>query len=90
MKDKFGSHYPSLSTPGENHFPVIIGTSFDTASRALYVGTGGTIVIRTVNDDDAAYVNVANGTILPIRAKVVLDSDGNGTSTDASDIVGIY
>lgn len=52
--------------------------------RALYVGTGGTVKVK--NDAGAAveFVNVADGTVLPVATRFVLS-----TGTTASDIVAL-
>lgn len=59
-------------------------TNFDAPCRALYVGTGGTIV-AIVAGVAITFVGVGTGTILPIRATRV-----NNTSTTASNIVALY
>jgi hypothetical protein len=56
------------------------------ATKALYVGTGGTIVLRAVDDDsDTTFANVADGAILDVRV-VAIRSNG----TTASNIVGFF
>ncbi|WP_247657740.1 spike base protein, RCAP_Rcc01079 family [Aquabacter sp. L1I39] len=55
------------------------------ATRALYVGTGGDLVV--IGKDDSASVtlkNVPSGTILPLRVKRV------AAATTATDILGLY
>jgi len=57
-------------------------TVFD-SPQAIYVGTGGDIALRLIGDSTTVtYVNVADGTFLPVLADKVLS-----TGTTASDIV---
>ena len=53
-------------------------------SRAIYVGTGGTVVAITMADTEVSFVNVPDGTTLPIRAKRI-----KSTGTTASNIVAL-
>jgi hypothetical protein len=51
----------------------------------LYVGTGGTVVLRCKDDtSDRTYLNVASGSYLYVRAEMVK------TATSASGIVAEY
>jgi hypothetical protein len=52
--------------------------------RALYVGTGGDVKVRSLIDQDITFKNVASGTILPVMCKRVFT-----TGTTASNIVGL-
>lgn len=58
-------------------------------TRALYVGTGGTLVVVMADADTTSttvtYTNVANGAILPIQVSKVYS-----TSTTASNILALY
>lgn len=62
--------------------------NFTMEARALYVGTGGNVVLVAYdqNGQKAAvtFSNVPDGTILPVRASRV-----NSTSTTASNIVAL-
>ena len=53
---------------------------------ALYIGTGGNLVVR-LRDDDAnvTFNNISNGTFLPICTKIILS-----TNTTCSNILGLY
>lgn len=56
------------------------------ACRGLYVGTGGTIVMRGVGDTaDTTWRNVPNGALLPFRAQYV-----RATGTTAQDMLALY
>lgn len=53
--------------------------------RAIYVGTGGDLKVEMINQDIVTFVNVPDGTLLPIQVKKVFDTD-----TDAEDLLGLY
>lgn len=53
-------------------------------TKALYVGTGGDVVLKGVNGADVTFANVPDAAILPVRASHV-----RATGTTASDIVGL-
>lgn len=54
--------------------------------KAIYVGTGGTIVMKLVGDTaSTTWTNVPDGALLPVRPSVIL-----ATGTTASDIIAIY
>lgn len=52
---------------------------------AIYVGTGGDVVVVQQDDDTYTLVAAISGTILPVRAKRV-----NQTNTTASDLVALF
>lgn len=58
-------------------------TVFRLMAAALYVGTGGSVVVRTRGGSDVTFANVPDGTILPIRCDMVK------ASTGASNIVAL-
>jgi hypothetical protein len=51
---------------------------------ALYVGTGGTVVIKDAKGTTITFTNVPNGSILPVACSQV-----RSTSTTASGFVGL-
>jgi len=53
-------------------------------SRALYIGTAGTLKVRMLSGKDVTFAAVAAG-LLPIRCTKVYD-----TGTDADDIVALW
>lgn len=57
--------------------------SFD--ARALYIGTGGNVVVVFPDNSTVTFSNVPTGSILPVIAKRV-----NSTSTTATNIVALY
>ena len=54
-------------------------------TKALFIGTGGNIVVLAEDDTVAVTLKVTDGQILPVRAKRVLE-----TNTTATGIVGLY
>ena len=53
--------------------------------NVLYVGTGGTLKVRTAAGDDITFVNIANGTFLPVQVVRVF-----ATGTGASNIIALW
>lgn len=77
-----GSDYASGNpAPATRHAAVTPGTAFGQA-RALYVGTGGSVVVRDLDGTDVTYANVSNGQVLDIQCKMVVSA-----GTTASNIV---
>lgn len=54
-------------------------------TKALFIGTGGNIVVLAEDDTVAVTLKVTDGQILPVRARRVLE-----TNTTATGIVGMY
>lgn len=52
-------------------------------AEALYVGTGGTVVVTTRKGNEATFTNVPSGSVLPIACTQVK------AATTASGIVGL-
>jgi len=86
-QDNYDTHADSEFAPSRNPLTV---TPHDTNElpiipKALYVGTGGTVVLRGVDSAaDVTFVNVADGQVLDVRPHYV-----RATGTTASDIVGL-
>lgn len=59
-------------------------TNFTNVARAIYVGTGGNVVLVTQMGTVLTFANVPAGTTLGVRAKRV-----NSTSTTASNLIGL-
>lgn len=77
------------SSPARNSYTV---TPHDTneigdfVPKAIYVGTGGTIVMQLDGDTaSSTFTNVPDGALMPFRARIIL-----ATGTTASDIVAVY
>ena len=67
--EDFGALTPSDSTQGF-------------AIRGVFVGTGGDIAVKNLNDETITFKNVADGTYLPVVTETVLS-----TGTTATDLV---
>jgi hypothetical protein len=78
MADAFSGVMDSVSSPATRAVAVMphdVNALAD-IPKALFVGTGGTVVARGIGGGpDAAFKNLAAGTILPLRAQFVR---GNG------------
>lgn len=69
----------TVSTHNTNPLP-------DGAAKALFVGTGGDVKLRAVDDEtDTTLKNVPSGSILPVRALYI-----RTTGTSAADMVALY
>lgn len=85
--DPFGTASDSLIAPARIAFAITPDDAVDlpSATRAIYVGTGGDLAIQSVGSDEVVILrNVASGTILPIRVGAVRNAD-----TTATDLVGL-
>lgn len=85
--DAFQDATNSLVAPARTAFAITPddATDMPAATRAVYVGQGGNLVVCLVGDEqDAVFLNVAPGTLLPIRIKAV-----RATGTSASQILGL-
>jgi hypothetical protein len=87
MGDEFSMRADSVSAPARMAAAV---TPHDVnpladVPKALFVGTGGTIVARGVGGADVTFRNVPSGSVLPFRAQYV-----RATGTSAADIVALY
>ena len=85
--DSFAAHGDAPAAPSRAPFAI---TPHDTAAlttipKALYVGTGGTLVLRGVEGTaDVTFRNVANGQVLDVCAHYI-----RLTGTTAADIIGL-
>lgn len=87
MTDPFSFVADQVSAPATRATAVTPHDSNPLADipKALFIGTGGTLVVRGVRDtSDATFVNVASGSILPLRTSHV-----RATGTTAADIVAL-
>jgi hypothetical protein len=87
MADGFENNNAGLESPVENGASVTPNDSTDlpTTSRALWVGTGGTLVLTLKGGSSVILQNVPDGSLLPVRASRVLSTGGT-----ASNIVALW
>jgi hypothetical protein len=85
--DGFSNYTDSPIAPASTCFAVTPSDSDElpAVTKALYVGTGGTVVLRPLNGgEDVVFRNVPDGGILDVRVRSV-----RSTGTTADDIVGL-
>ncbi|WP_108258444.1 spike base protein, RCAP_Rcc01079 family [Mangrovicoccus ximenensis] len=90
MSDKFDKHSPSLTSPATSGQSVTPNDSTDlqTHSRALFIGSGGSLAVDLVDSaegDTLILQNVQAGMIYPLRARRVRSS-----GTTASGIINLW
>lgn len=88
MTDIFQNVADSVSAPATRAVPVVPHDSNAIADipKALFVGTGGAIVMRGVaGGADQVWKNVPSGAVVPFRAQYV-----RATGTSAADILALY
>lgn len=86
MPDRFQYSTPSLSGPAAHAFAVTPNDSSDLSetTRALYVGTAGSVAAVMASGASVSFDTIASGTVLPVRVTRVL-----ATGTTASAILGL-
>ncbi|RYY47823.1 MAG: hypothetical protein EOP59_00360 [Sphingomonadales bacterium] len=88
MADQFSNVADQVSAPATRAASVTPHDSNALADipKALFVGTGGTLTMRGVNDGaDRIWKNVPSGSVLPFRAQYV-----RATGTTAADLLALY
>ena len=87
MTDPFESVGDSLIAPARKAFAVIPSDADELSefTKAIYVGSGGTLVLRPVGSDmDVTFANLQDGSILDVRCRAI-----RASGTTASNIVGL-
>lgn len=86
MPDRFSSNAPSLTAPASHGFSIAPSDTLDLpeATRAVYVGSGGTLALRLVSGATVTLSGVPGGTLLPLRSDRIL-----ATGTTAGALVGL-
>ena len=86
MADEFANYTSGLDSPARQAFAIgtaSYGTALSKTTRALWVGTGGTVVAEMAGGNTVTFAGVQDGSILPIRVTAL------GTATSATGIVGL-
>lgn len=78
---------PSVGDVADDGFAVTPDNDgvFDPVPRALWIGTGGDVAVRTKRGTALTLTNVPDGTLLPLSVDQV-----KATGTTAQDIVALY
>lgn len=87
IDDAFGNAANSLTAPCVDCFEITPddGSDLPRATKAIYVGNGGDIVLRAIGSDtDVTLRNAITGSIIDIRVRAI-----RATGTDATDLVGL-
>ena len=81
---KFGA--PTMTAPAQDAFEITPSDSvnFAGAARAIYVGVGGTLVLITPASTSVTFVDVPQGTILPVTCIRI-----KATGLSADSLVGL-
>ncbi len=85
--DPFEHTADSLISPAKTAFEITPDDASDlpSATKAIYIGTGGDITARPVDSDaDVTFRNVVTGTVLAVRLSAV-----RAGGTTAGDLVGL-
>ncbi len=87
MADLFSSSADQVSAPATRVVAVAPHDSNALVDipKALFIGTGGTVILRGLAGVDVTFKNLASGSILPVRAQYV-----RATGTTAADILALY
>jgi len=84
MPDLFVNRQTELDSPAYDAFPITAnGSTLETTTRAIYVGTGGTVVAVMASGGTVTFSGVQDGQILPIRVQAV------GAASSASGLIGL-
>lgn len=82
----------SRTEPAVMHQDIVPGVAIVPRCTGIYVGVGGTIVIQmpsplinTNTNPQLTYLNVANGTVLPICPELVV-----AAGTTATNMIALY
>ena len=86
MTDRFANSAPAIDGPASHAFAVTPSddTDLEETTRALYCGEAGDVTLWTLSGAEVTFVNVSEGSFLPVRASRILS-----TGTTASSILGL-
>ena len=79
MADNYENHHVSLESPAVSGVAITPSTAdIDPVTRAIYVGGSGDITVTFPDDTVVTFVAVAEGIVLPVRAKKVTAATATG------------
>ena len=87
LVDPFAGVADSIVAPASNCFVITPDDTNDLtiASKAVFVGTGGDLVLRPIaGDEDVTFRNVPDGSVLDVRVRAI-----RASGTTASDLIGL-
>ncbi|MEL6540848.1 MAG: hypothetical protein AAFP79_15880 [Pseudomonadota bacterium] len=87
LKDPFENALESVVAPATDCFSITPDDSeeLQTATKALFIGVGGDVVIRSVaGETDVTFRNLPDGSVLDVRVRAV-----RSTGTTAGNLVGL-
>ncbi len=86
MAEQFADYASGLMSPAAGGFAIVASDSIalTQATRAVYVGNGGSLSVELIWEQRIVLQNVASGSLLPLRVRMVLEA------STASSIVGLY
>ena len=86
MTDIFATNASSITAPAQDGFSITPNDEADLpqVTRALYCGTGGTLVVKLLSGATLTFINVPAGSFLPIRVVRV-----HSAGTTAGALVGL-
>ena len=86
MTDRYSDHASNLVSPAAGGYAIVPHDSHAVpeVTRAVYVGSGGNLVVELAWGATLTFANLPSGALLPIRVNRVL------TATTASSLVGLY
>lgn len=87
MADRFNTSSDTVTAPARNAFAITphATNEIDPLPKAIYVGTGGDITLRTIDGTaDVLFKAVPAGSILDVRARYIRTA-----GTTAADLVGL-
>lgn len=88
MRDQYTNLNAPVTGPATKagHITPSDATPLTIIPKAVYVGTGGTVVCRAVDsDEDVVFKNLPSPSVLPVRVAYI-----RSTGTTAQDFVGLY
>lgn len=86
MTDRYANHASSLEAPAETGFAITPNDTIDLSetTRAIYVGSGGTMVVNLASGAELTLSGLQPGSIIPIRVRRL-----KATGTTAGALVGL-